>query len=138
MNGFVLFIILIIGFNILKSVLSAGSTTKKPKSVKRRQSQSQTQRQKNVWQDNETKTRRAQSSKGFKETWQQAAMQEARRKLEDKRDDLLTRRKDPADKNRNRTADWGSRAGPGLLNSKTVLILLAILIIGMYISHQTS
>ncbi len=137
MNGVILLIFAIVAFNIFKSVVSAGDPSKKPKSVKRRKVPNATGRQ-NVWQIDKERARRQQSDKGFKENWQQAARSEARRRLADRADDLMTRRKDPADKNRNRTADWGSRAGPGLLNSKTVLILLAVLIIGIYLSSQTS
>ena len=137
MNGFVILIILVIVFNILKSVFGSVNSAHKPKQIKRRQNANNARKQ-NVWQVHENGEQRRQSNKGFKESWQQSAIQEARRKREDKRDDLSTRRKDPGDKNRNRTADWGSRAGPGLLNAKTVLILIAVLIIGMYVSLQIS
>ncbi len=75
----------------------------------------------------------------FKKGMQQAAAREAKRRLqnrlEDQREDKATRRKDVADKNRHRIADWGEREGQGFLTIPNVLIAAAVVIIILYISQ---
>lgn len=63
--------------------------------------------------------------------WTETAAQSARRqatiqatrKIKDRLEDRASRRKDPADQNRNRTADWGVRESRGLLSVSNLLIL---------------
>jgi len=57
----------------------------------------------------------------------------AKRKAKNKFDIIGTNEKDAADKNRNRTASWGQRAGPGFLTLSNIFILIVIGMIVAYI-----
>jgi len=57
----------------------------------------------------------------------------ASRKLKDLMDDRASKRKDANDKNRSRIANWGERAGPGILTLSNIFILVILLILGLYV-----
>ncbi|NNE56727.1 MAG: hypothetical protein HKN36_01345 [Hellea sp.] len=59
----------------------------------------------------------------------------AKRQVRDKFDIIGTNEKAAADKNRHRTANWGQRAGPGILTLSNILI---IFVIGMVVAYIRS
>lgn len=80
---------------------------------------------------------RSRKTVSFKQGMKQAAVRDAKRRMEarieDRRSDRATRRKDPADKNRRRSADWGERESRGALSLPNMLLLIAVAIILLYI-----
>lgn len=66
-----------------------------------------------------------------------AAKRARRLKAHDASNEIVIEVKDRHDNNRHRRADWGQRAGPGILNSQTFLIALVTGLIAIYLLGQT-
>jgi len=140
MSGIIpLLIFAVIAFNVVSSInksSSKSSATKRYQERKRLQKQQrQSSSKSQVWRDAGQSTKEQQSKQSARIQWQQAAAREAKRQLEDRMEDRLTRRKDPADKNRHRTADWGSRAGPGILTGRNVFVVFMLILLAAYIMN---
>ncbi len=135
MNGFIIFIIVIIAFNILSSM---GEKQLKQKEKKKNTPWRAGQDGRSSYDGQSQLRTRANSGqtfdarKGGRNAARQAATIASRR-IRDSFDSRASNRKDAADMNRSRVGNWGERAGPGFLTLTNIFVLIALLTVGFYI-----
>ncbi len=127
MEGLFIFFIIVIMFNVLSSASKKAGPKK---------------RHKQPWKpsgDAMSPTERGRKSLEAKgvdaaQTWaRQKAARELKHKIQDYKDGRSDKVRNPGDKNRNRSYDWGSRQGPGLLTGRNVILFIGLGLIALYI-----
>ncbi len=137
-GAFVTIFIIIIVLN----ALSAAGEKKLKKGTKTYRAKTGTGGSRSPWGDTSGETSAQRSSEqrqnvSFKKGMQQAAARESQRRmknlLEDRREEMASRRKDPADQNRRRMSGWGERERRGILSVSNVLLAATAIIVLLYI-----
>lgn len=143
MSAFVIFIIIIIAFNVLSSVGEKQLKEKKNNNNPWKSGTDGRPLSRHAQQNLRTRSQAAEKSFGKRRSKQELARQAAlraaaiaARRRKDRNDSRASNRKDIADKNRARVSNWGHRVGPGFLTLTNILVLFAVLIVGLYVWGQ--
>ena len=126
MSSFFVFVFFAI---IVMNIMGAQANKKKKKSWKPKSGSGQnySSGSTNPWgnasQSQNSSPGQTQQRKTRASNLQRVAARQAKLELRDRLQARQTRQKDPADKNRNRTAGWGERESRGLMSFSNILIV---------------
>ena len=139
MSGVFIFLLVFFLVFMMSGPLKKGKKTFKPDDVSRERIKNwaKTQAGQSVQSDYQSRSDRKKSATSLARA-NQARMGAIALKRGADRLDGMDSVRDPNDKNRNRRADWGSRAGPGILSLKNTVILIVAGLIFLWMISQFS
>ncbi len=134
MSGFFFaLVVFIIVFSLSGSLKGGGgSKPSKPKMKRRMSSWEKSKTAQNVYEFSTGRDSDGEDPKPWSQARQVQMGTQAARHVYDSVDGM-DKVKSRHDKNRHRRADWGTRAGPGLLSMKNTLIMLLLLAVGLWV-----
>jgi len=123
MSGFVIFVFIIIFFNVLSGIFKNSGNTKPNTRTPWQPSQSKS--------DHNDMEQRAKSARNA--MLREQARKEVQNRIQDIADNRANSRRDPYDRNRNRVYGWGERAGPGILTLRNLFVIFVLGLTVLYV-----